>query len=307
MIPAMEEEGYPKDFSAALIAAASTMGPIIPPSIIMVTYGATVGVSIGGLFMAGIIPGILIGVGEMILVLIMNTKRKFPRRTTKFSTKEAIRIIKDAVWPLGMPIIVVGGILGGIFTPTEAGAVAVVYSLFVGFFILRTIKMSDLVPMFERTATVTASVTLIIGVAKILGWVFSVLQLQSKIGMLFSSLPGGSFVFLFVVNILFLFMGTFMDATASVILMAPILAPIALKLGINPLHFGLVSVLNLIIGLGTPPVGISLFITCGIAKLPLEKVSRSIAPFILAEVIVLFIVTYIPGRVMVIPRIFGYA
>ncbi|BCV24886.1 TRAP transporter large permease [Gelria sp. Kuro-4] len=307
LIPAMEEEGYPVDFAAALIASASTMGPIIPPSIIMVIYGATVGVSVGGLFATGITAGILVALGLMITVLLTNRAGKFPARKERITLVEVSSTLREAIWPLGMPLVVVGGILGGVFTPTEAGAVAVLYGLIVGFFILKTLKVVDLLPMLHRTVVLTSTVLMIIGTAKVLGWVFTVLQIQRYLGEAFLNISGNPGVFLLLVNILLLIMGTFMDAGASVVLLAPILAPIAASLGINPLHFGLIVVLNLTIGHATPPLGLCLFVASGIAKISLERISRAIAPFLMAEVATLMVVTYLPEVVMFVPRLLKYA
>jgi tripartite ATP-independent transporter DctM subunit len=306
LIPAMKKEGYPIEFSAALTASASTMGPIIPPSIIMVIFGSTVGVSIGALFAGGVIPGILIAIGLMITVMIMNSLYKYPRRSVAIQRKEIGTILKDAFWPLGMPVIILGGILAGVFTPTEAGAVAVLYALIVGFFVLKTLKVSQLLPMLRHTAVLTSTILLIIGTAKILGWVFTVLQVQVLLGQLFLEISSSPLVFLLLVNILLLIMGTFMDAGASVILLAPILTPIAISLGINPIHFGLIMIINLTIGHCTPPLGLCLFVACGIANITLEKISRAIVPFIITEVIVLFFITYIPELGLFIPRLMGY-
>lgn len=306
LIPAMVKEGYSKDFSVAVTASSSTVGPIIPPSIIMVIYGATVGVSIGALFSAGIVPGILIGVSLMFVVLFMSINHKFPKRTGRIKRLEAWITIREAIWPLGMPIIIIGGILGGTFTPTEAGAVGVLYSLLVGFFILKSIKISDIYPIFRHTALLTSTVLLIIGCAKILSWVLTVLQFQNYISQTFMQYSKNPIVFLILVNILLLIMGTFMDAGASVILLAPILAPIAANFGINPIHFGIITVLNLTIGHGTPPMGVCLFIATGIADISLDKSAKAIIPFIAAEIVVLMIITYLPGVVLYIPKLLGF-
>jgi C4-dicarboxylate transporter DctM subunit len=306
MIPVMIKEGYTPEFSAAVTAASSTCGPIIPPSILMVIYCVTVGGSIGALFMGGIIPGVMIGVGLIFMVLILDRKHKFPRRKETIPIREKIRITLDALWPLGMPLIIVGGILGGVFTPTEAGATAVIYSLIIGFFVLRTLKLRDLIPLLRNTMLLTSAVLMIISCARILSWVLTVMQVQLYIGELIRSLSASPWIFLMLVNILLLIMGTFMDGSASVIILAPILAPIAAMFGINPVHFGLVVVLNLIIGQGTPPLGLCLFIACGIARCPVEKGALAILPLILAEVVILVLITYIPDLVLFIPRMFGY-
>jgi C4-dicarboxylate transporter DctM subunit len=306
LIPAMKEEGYKPAWSAALVAAASTCGPIIPPSIMMVVYCVTVGESIGAMFMGGFVPGVLIAVGLTVAVLLMNVKQRFPRRYEKIAAREAVRISANALLPLVMPVIIVGGILGGIFTPTEAGAIAVVYSLVIGFGVLKTLHLPDLVPMLKHTAFLTANVIMIVCCAKILGWVFAAVQVQVHVGDFFLAFSRSPAVYLLLVNVLLLFVGTFMDGTAALIILAPILTPIALSLGINGVHFGLIMVLNLVIGAGTPPLGVCVFISSGIAKVPIEQTFRAIMPFLAAEIAVLLLVTYVPELVLYVPRILGY-
>jgi C4-dicarboxylate transporter DctM subunit len=306
LIPAMTKEGYKPAWSAALIAAASTCGPIIPPSIMMVVYCVTVGESIGAMFMGGFVPGVLIAAGIIVAVLIMDVRRKFPRRYEKVGFRDGARITFQALLPLVMPVIIVGGILGGIFTPTESGAIAVVYSIIIGFFVLKTLKLSDILPMLKHTAFVSANVIMIISCAKILGWVFAAVQVQVFIGDSFLAISRSPAVYLLLVNMLLLVVGMFMDGTAAVIILAPILTPIALSLGINGVHFGLIMVLNLVIGAGTPPLGVCVFIASGIAKVPIDRTFREILPFLAAEIAVLFVVTYIPELVLAVPRALGY-
>jgi tripartite ATP-independent transporter DctM subunit len=306
MIPAMVKEGYQPAFSAALTAAASTCGPIIPPSIMMVVYCVTVSESIGAMFMGGFIPGVGIALGLIVAVLILNRKARYPRRYDHIPFRAALKITIDALLPLVMPVIIIGGILGGVFTPTEAGAVAVVYSLVIGFFVLRTLEPRDLVPMLRNTALVSANVLMIISCAKILGWVFAAAQVQVHIGEFFRAISGSAAVYLLLVNLLLLLVGMFMDGTAAVIVLAPILTPIALSLGINGVHFGLIMVLNLVIGAGTPPLGVCVFIASGIAKIPVDATFRAIMPFLVAEIAVLLVVTYVPDLVLLVPRLLGY-
>lgn len=306
LIPAMVKEGYSKEIAVAVTASSSTVGPIIPPSIIMVIYGVSVGTSIGALFTAGVIPGILIGCSLILTVMVLNRKHKFPKRTDTIPFREKLIITRDAIWPLGMPAIIVGGILGGVVTPTEAGALAVLYSLVFGYAIQRSLVLSDLPKMLRHTAMLTAAVMLIISCAKILSYVFTVYQMPVLLGEFFQTATGSPLVFLLLVNVLLLIIGTFMDGGASVIILAPILAPIAVSYGIDPIHFGVIMVLNLIIGQGTPPLGLCLFIASSIAGLPVERGAKAILPFITAEVIVLFAVTYLPWISLTLPRYFGF-
>ncbi|MCB1491025.1 MAG: TRAP transporter large permease [Rhodobiaceae bacterium] len=306
LIPAMEKEGYSKEIAVAVTASSSTVGPIIPPSIMMVIYGVSVGTSIGALFIAGVVPGILIGLSLIATVLILDRKHKFPRRTEPIPLGEKLRITRDALWPLGMPAIIVGGILGGVVTPTEAGALAVVYALLFGYVIERSLRLADLFEMLNHTAVLTATVMMIISCAKILSYALTVFQLPHLLGEFLLAVSESPLIFLLLVNILLLVIGTFMDGGASLIVMAPILTPIAVSYGIDPVHFGVIMVLNLIIGCGTPPLGLCLFIACGIAKLPVERGARAIMPFIAAEVAILFIVTYFPWVAMALPRWLGF-
>jgi C4-dicarboxylate transporter DctM subunit len=248
MIPAMVDEGYTPEFSVAVTAASSTIGPIIPPSIMMVLYGVTVGCSISALFMGGFIPGVLIGFAEMGIVVILNRKHKFPVQKANFTKKEKLKILKDALLPMGMPVIIVGGIVGGVVTPTEAGVLAVVYSIIVSVFVIRTVKWKDLPHMMLHAATISATILMIIACAKVASYALTALQMSTLVGDLFLSISDSPYVFLMLVNVLLLIMGMFMDGGASVLLLAPILAPIASMLGINMIHFGLVMVMNLVIG-----------------------------------------------------------
>ncbi len=306
LIPAMEKEGYSKEISVAVTASSSTVGPIIPPSIMMVIYGVSVGTSIGALFIAGILPGFLIGLALIGTVLVLDRKYKFPRRTETIPFSEKLRITRDAFWPLGMPLIIVGGILGGVVTPTEAGALAVFYALVFGYLIQRSLTLADLPQMLKHTAVLTAVVMMIISCAKILSYVLTVFQLPNLLGEAFQAFSESPAMFLLLVNILLLIIGTFMDGGASLIIMAPILTPIAISYGIDPVHFGVIMVLNLIIGCGTPPLGLCLFIACGIAKLPVERGAVAILPFIAAEIVILLIVTYFPWITLAVPRHFGF-
>jgi len=306
LIPAMIKEGYPKDTAVAVSACASACGPVIPPSIMMIIYGCGVGVSIGGLFMGGILPGILLGLGLMLVVLLQDRKYHFPRRVSRFSRAEKLQYTKEAIFPLFMPVIIVGGIMGGICTPTEAAAVAVFYALFVGVFIYRNINLKLIGKMLKNTAITTASVLMIISSAKIVGYVFTALQVPTQLGNAFLSVSDSPYVFLFMVNILLLIMGMFMDGGASIIVLAPILVPIAVSLGIDPVHFGVVMVVNMAIGTATPPLGLCLFLGCSIADLAVEKGARAVLPYVLGEIVVLLIITYIPEIILYIPRMLGY-
>ncbi len=307
LIPAMVKDGYTPETAVGVTASSSTCGPIIPPSIMMVVFAIAVNASIGALFMGGIIPGLMIGFSLMITVGILNKRHNFPKRTFTYTREEKIDIILKGLPPLGMPLIIVGGIMLGVVTATEAGAVAVIYSLIVSMVFLKTVRVKDLFPMMLHTATLSAVVLMIISCAKIFAYGLTALQMSRILSELILSITTNKYVFLLLVNILLLIMGMFMDGSAAVIILAPIFTPIAATMGISVIHFGIIMVLNLVIGAGTPPVGACLFIACKIANISVERGSRGILPYILAEVIVLFLVTYIPFLVTYIPSMLGYA
>lgn len=306
LIPSMTKAGYDPKEACGIIAAASTCGPIIPPSIIMVVYATAVGASVGAMFMGGLIPGILVGLMLMAIVMLRNRVCHFPRRTGKMSGAEIKKTLIDGIIPLGMPVIVVGGIMGGICTPTEAGAIAVVYSLIVSLFITRTLTFGDIGPILLTTATSTGPLLLIIACAKIFSYGLTALQMPVLVNNLILSITDNKFVFLLLVNILLLIMGMFMDGGAAVIILAPILAPVAVSLGISTIQFGIVMALNLTIGNVTPPLGYCLFITSKIGNIDLEDCVKGALPYIIGEIIVLLLITYIPSLVTIVPVLLGY-
>ncbi len=305
MIPSMEKNGYDLDFSAALNSAAATIGPIIPPSIIMVIYGVSVNVSVGGLFAAGFIPGIMLGLAMMIVVSRVSRKKNYAM-SEGFSGARVRKELKSSVWALMAPVIILGGILGGVFTPTEAAAVAVIYSFFVGKFVFREITWEDLPGILFQSGITTGAILLIISLANVFAWVIAANQTPVKLSSMFRSATSNPYVFLLIVNILLLIVGMFMETGAAIILLAPILAPIATQLGVHPLHFGFMMVLNLAIGMATPPVGVCLFVSCGITGLSLEKVSAAVMRFVLAEIAILVLVTYVAPISLFLPRLLGF-
>lgn len=307
LIPAMKKEGYPVEEAVGVIAGASTCGPIIPPSIIMVVYATAVGASVGAMFMGGILPGILCGLVLMIVVLIRDRIVHFPRRTEKLEKSEVKQIIIDGIIPLGMPVIVVGGIMGGIMTPTEAGAISVVYSLFMSLFVTQTLKVKEIGPIILQAVNSAAPLLLIIACAKVFSYGLTALQMPVIVNNLILSITNNIYVFLLLVNILLILMGMFMDGGASVIILAPILAPVAAAMGISLIHFGIIMAFNLTIGNITPPLGYCMFITAKIAKIPVEKAIKGTLPYMFAEILVLLAITYIPFIVTFIPTMLGFA
>ncbi|MGI6034499.1 MAG: TRAP transporter large permease [Limnochordia bacterium] len=307
LIPAMSEAGYSTPFSAAVTAASSVIGPIIPPSIIMVLYGSIMGVSIAGLFAAGVVPGLLFGLALMIPAGIISKKRDYPIGYKRATLGEIWASFKESFLALIMPILILGGILGGVFTPTEAAAVAVFYACLVGFFVFKTLKVQDLPRMLLHTSSVMGMIFLIMASASILGWLLASERIPELVSRLVLSISTNPHVVMLLINLFLLFVGMFMDIGAALVILAPILAPLAISVGVNPLHFGVIMTINLNIGLITPPLGACLFVACGISRLKLEDVVPDLWPFILAEVAILFLITYVPIIPMFLPKLLGFA
>ena len=306
LIPAMKEEGYEADFSAAVTASSSLIGPIIPPSITMVILGVTAGVSIGGLFLAGFLPGILIGFGLMGVAYFISRRRGYGVRTERITGREFLTRLKEALLALLMPVIILGGIFGGIMTPTESAAVAVLYALIVGMVVFRELKPRDLGPIFLRSGLVTAFIMLIVGVARIFSDLLASEQIPQQLSQSLLSLTQSPWLILLLINVFLLFVGAVMDTSAAIIILVPVLFPVAVSIGVDPLTFGIIMSINLIIGLATPPLGVCLFVASGIAKITVERLVLAIWPFLLVEIAVLLLITYVPGLALVVPRFFGY-
>ncbi len=294
LIPAMTDVGYEKSSSTALMSTAGAIGIVIPPSITFVIYGSITGNSVGQLFAAGIIPGILMG--AILVVAMQIISRKWDIRILPKSTgKERWAAFKDAFWGLMMPVIILGGIYGGIFTPTEAAAVSALYGLIVGFFVYRSLNLKSLMEILKDSVSQTAVVMFIVGSASLFSWVLTVTGVASSASSALINLVGDNkLAFLLIVNIILLIAGMFIDANSAMYIILPILYPVAMTLGVNPIHLGAVMVLNMAIGLVTPPVGINLYTGCGIAHISLKDISKAVIPFVLASIVVLLIVTYVP-------------
>jgi C4-dicarboxylate transporter DctM subunit len=305
LIPAMKKDGYDIEFSTAVTATSSTIGPIIPPSIPFIIYGVLGEVSIASLFLAGLIPGVLLGLLQMGVVAYYARKRKYPKGSM-VSLKEALKATFDAALVLMMPLIILGGILTGIFTPTESACIAVFYALIISLFIYRDIRLKNLPKIIIQTGVTSSLVMLVIGSASIFSWLLASEEIPQYITKAVVNITHNRIVILLLLNILLLIIGTFMETTASLIILTPVLLPLMIKIGVDPLHFGVILVLNLVIGLTTPPVGVCLFIACAIGKIKLEQITKAILPFLLASITVLLIVTYWESLVMAIPKLFGY-
>lgn len=294
LIPAMVKKGYDKGFATALQAAGGTVGVMIPPSVPLILFGVIAGTSIGDLFIAGVMPGILVGFSLILVAYFISRKRGYGKEE-KSSVKDIFVSFNKAILAILMPIIILGGIYGGIFTPTEGSVVAVVYGLIVGLFIYREIKWRDLPEIFISSAVTSAVILFIISCASIFGFLLTREQIPLQISNAMLEMTTNPFVLLIIINIILLIVGTFLETSAAIIILAPILVPVASAAGIDLVHFGIIMVVNLAIGFVTPPVGINLFVASNIANLKLEKVVRAILPFILILIIDVLIISFVPS------------
>ncbi|MFT5651111.1 MAG: TRAP-type C4-dicarboxylate transport system permease large subunit [Yoonia sp.] len=370
LIPAMEKNGYTRSFAAAITAASSVIGPIIPPSGIMIIYAYVMGESVAALFLAGIVPGIMVGVGLMVMVRLMADRYDLPKaerivhknqtitpveawvsfvliriniagllyaisglitqfiaepvnawmifglalpiahaiaQATKARVSHDFRMVcKKAIAPLQTPIIILGGILVGVFTPTEASAVAVAYALVVSFFVLKSMNMRDLLDVLSKSALSTAAVLLLVGAAVSFKTVVSLSYAPQILSDYILSLSENPLILLFLINILLFIVGMFLDAGPAIIILGPILGPIFVDLGVHPVHFAIIMSVNLTVGLATPPMGLVLFVASSVSGEKVETIARAILPFLAVEVVVIFMITYIPAISMTIPRLTGF-
>ncbi|WP_245984844.1 TRAP transporter large permease [Biomaibacter acetigenes] len=303
LIPAMEKKNYGKSFAASLTATAGSIGVIIPPSIPMVIYAITGSVSIGKLFLGGYIPGLMIGLGLMAVSFYFAITRGYPAEP-RASLKSLWKSFVESIWALLMVVIIMGGILTGAFTATEASVVAVVYAIIVGMFVYKQLKLSDLPRIFIESGVTTAVVMFCVAATAILSWILTNQQVPVKMAAAILAITQNPIIILILINIILLFLGTILDTTPAIILIVPILLPIVTKLGVDPIHFGLITVTNLAIGMSTPPVGITLFVSSGIANLPMSKMLKSLVPFWAVMVFILGLITFVPGITMYLPNKF---
>ncbi len=307
LIPAMEKAGYSRRFASAVTAASAVIGPIIPPSIPMIIYAFVVGqVSIGGLFLAGVIPGLLMGLGMMAIVYVIARKRGYARTRRRAGLREIAKAFVEAIWALLMPVIILGGILGGIFTATEAAAVAVAYAIFVGSVITRDLRWGHVAHALSRCVTVSAVVFLVVATSSIVSWLLTANLLPVTLASTLRGITSDPAVFLFLAIVFLILIGCVLDNIAAMIMIAPILTPTAEQYGIDPLHFGMVFVLSSVIGMLTPPVGAVLFTVCGVAKVPMEEVVKESLPLLVWLFVVLLAITYMPPLALALPHLFGY-
>ena len=307
LIPAMEKQGYTRRFAAAITAASSVIGPIIPPSGIMIIYAYVMGESVAALFLAGIVPGILIGGGLMLTVSFMADRYDFPVASRRYTWSERGNASLKAFFPLLTPVIILGGILGGIFTPTEAAAVAVAYALVIGIFVLRSFRASDLPAVLVRAGITSSVVLLLVGAAMAFKTVVSLSHAPEMMAEWILTLSENPLLLLLLINLLLFAVGMFLDAGPAIIILGPILGPIFVQLGIDPIHFAIIMSVNLTVGLATPPMGLVLFVASAVSKERVETIAKAILPFLAVEIVVIFLITYFPALCMTIPRLTGFA
>ncbi len=302
-LPMMTKAGYDMKFAVAVTSSSAIIGPIIPPSIQMILYGMIAEQSVGRLFAGGFIPGVIMGITLMVTVYIYAVKRNYPRDLRRASLREMWAGFKKAFFALLAPVIIFGGIVSGVFTPTEAGVVAVVYSFIVTFFIYRTLKLRQLVPMFVGTGVTTALILVIMGAASVFGWLITMEDVPSKIRDLLLATTSSPWVILLLLNIAFLILGCFFDICAIILVFTPMILPVLKAFHIDLVHWGVVETLNVCIGFLTPPFGVGLFIMSELSGLKVSEVTRAIAPFLVPLIFSLFLITYVPELVLFLPRL----
>lgn len=306
LIPAMEKNGYSRRFAAAVTAASSVIGPIIPPSGIMIIYAYVMGESVAALFLGGMIPGILVGVGLMLMTAYMARKHGFPVLSKRASFDERARAGGRAFLPLMTPVIILGGILWGVFTPTEASAIAVAYALLISIFVLKTMEWKDLPGVLIRASLTSTVVLLLVGAAMAFKAIVGLSHLPELLAGWVLSLSSDPLILLFLINILLFIVGMFLDAGPAIIILGPILAPIFVDLGVHPVHFAIIMSVNLTVGLVTPPMGLVLFVASSISGVKVESLAKTILPFLAVEILVIFLITYVPAISMFVPTFFGF-
>ena len=303
LIPMMNEEGYDRSFSVAITCTSSTIGLIIPPSNSMILYSFVAGgVSVAKLFAAGIIPGILVGLGLIIVGYIISVKRNYPSHTLP-SFKEAIKIIREALLSLFLVVIIVGGILGGVFTATEAAVFGAMYAFIITFFIYKELNLRDLPEIFLKTVYTTIIVMFLIATSTAFAYILAIEEIPRLVAGFLLSITTNKYILLFIINIILLIVGMFMDMSPAILIFTPLLLPIATDLGLSPIHFGIIMLVNLCVGLCTPPVGTVLFVGLGIANIKMTQIIKPLLLFLIPMIIVLLLVTYIEPITMFIPNI----
>ena len=304
IVPAMIKSGYKPAFSAALMAAAGAIGVIIPPSITFVVYGSIADTSIGDLFIAGLVPGLLMGFALMVVALLVGRKSDL-KTLPKASRKERWLAFKDAFWGLMMPVIILGGIYGGIFTPTEAAAVSVIYSLIIGLFVHKELNFKQMLDVTKRSCETTATILVVIGCATGFSKVLTLGRIPTTVATLLTTMTDSKVLILLLINLLLLLVGCFMETVCAIMILAPILFPVVTALGVDPIHFGIIMVTNLAIGFITPPLGVNLFVASRVGETTLDVVIRGIVPFLVLMIATLMLITYVPAISMFLPNLLG--
>ena len=312
LIPAMSARGYSRPFATSVQASSGELGVIIPPSIPMIIFALTAGVpvSIGDLFLAGILPGFLVAASLMLTVYLVSKRNGYGRADAGAAIDGlgpqlgVWESFKAAILPLLLPVLILGGIYGGIFTPTEAAAAAVCFALIIGVVVFRTITFDKLITALRSSLLNTVVILLIISAASVFGWVLTANRIPEMVSAAFIAVSDNPLVFLLLLNLLLLLVGMFLETGAAITVLAPILTPVALQMGIDPIHFGILMIVNLAVGMTTPPVGVNLFVACQIAGLRIEHIMKSMLPFYLALLTALTIITYVPGLSLWLPRFF---
>ncbi|MDF3000188.1 MAG: putative transporter [Bacillota bacterium] len=302
LVPEMVKDKYSPEFSTSLIASSAIIGPIIPPSVTFILYAVLAGTSVNALFMGGIIPGVLLGIGYMVVIFLTARKENFPKYKEKLELNKVVKAVVYALPALIIPLVIVGGILTGVFTPTESGAIACFVAFIAGMFIYKSLKWSDLPKVLLDTGVLTSAIMLIIAMGNVLGWTLAIDQIPQLLSSSILAVTDNPHIVMILILLALLIIGMFMEAFASMVIFVPVFAPLALAVGINDVHFGLVFSLMISVALITPPVGMCLFVSSNITGVPLGKLSRSIVPFVVVSFIVVLIIAFIPKLVLFLPE-----
>ncbi len=302
LIPAMIEEGYEPEFAAAVTASSSTVGPIIPPSLPMIIAGTLTGISVGKLFIAGAIPGIILGLSMMGVSYYISKKRNHPK-----GERQPLSVIwstfKEAIWAIGLTMLILFGILSGVFTPTEASIMAVLYAILVGKYVYKDLNFSQLPGAIIESVKMSSAIMILVAFANVFAWILASEQIPQMIADGILSISTNKIVVILLINLLLLFVGTFMETIAALIILFPVLLPVATSIGLDPIQFGVIAVLNLVIGLTTPPVGVCLFVASSIGNVSLAKISKAVLPFLLVSLAVLMLVSFVPAISLWLPSL----
>ncbi len=301
VVPEMEKRGYPRDYSTALAAAAGIVGVLIPPSIPFVMFGISSGASVSTLFMAGIIPGLMFSVGFCLMARFLYGKRKIESEVRKFDLKEALTVTKDSIFAVLAPVIVLGGIYGGIFSPTEAAAVSVFYAIVIGFFVYKELTIKTLVEAFIKSTKTTATCMGLVAFASTFGRLLTLEQVPNNLANFIAGISSNRYIILLLINVFLIFVGMFMETIASIIILTPILLPVVTGLGVDPVMFGVMMTANLAIGFCTPPLGVNLFVASGISGLKVEQITKAILPYFAVMFIVLLLISFVPAVSLALP------